>query len=38
MKHNTLTNALPRLDVSMIYGIVRDTGLNSSRWAAKERG
>lgn len=30
MKFNILTNALPRLDVSMIYGVVRDAGLGSS--------
>lgn len=30
MKFNILTNALPRLDVGMIYGVVRDTGLGSS--------
>lgn len=36
MKFNVLTNALPRLDVSMIYGVVRDTGLSSSRGGATD--
>lgn len=30
MKFNILTDALPCLDVSMIYGVERDTGLSSS--------
>lgn len=36
MKFNILTNALPRLNVSMIYGVVRDAGLGSSYGGATD--
>lgn len=40
MKFDLLTDALSRLDVGMIYGVVRDAGLSPScrGGAAEEQG